>query len=112
MQRSVWLLPTVYFFVCELLALTWEGWLAHQVPGTVGVIASLLFALFTLPGQIVAPFIQMAVAKQLGYVPGDSLIFNSFWPRIIGAQSAIIFCTLVLFFLTFSSQRKRDRGQS
>lgn len=93
---KTWYFPAFYFLICETCDVIWELGLARQIDPVLGIAASLFLVVLTAPAMAVTTYVQAHIASLLGVLPGDSIGFNSFWPRILSIQSAIVVCTLVL----------------
>ena len=41
------------------------------------------------------------IAMLLGIPATDAIAYNSFWPRFLGVQSTILFCTIAFVFVIY-----------
>jgi hypothetical protein len=107
-----WYFPALYFLLCEMCDVLWEFGMTKQTDPVLGIAASLLLAMLVIPALPVLTWVQVHTASLLGIAPGDTIGLNSFWPRMLSIQSAIVVCTLVLVLVAlgpklFLTRRER-----
>jgi hypothetical protein len=104
-MRRYWRYLALYFGICEFLYLTFEVGMGSLI----GVIASLLFVALTFPAIPVAQFLQGQIASALGLT--TAIGYHSFWPRLVGAQSAIVVCAIAIaLILSYVAARSPKGG--
>lgn len=105
-----WLLPMLYFVLCESLGALYELGLAHQINGTIGALAAFLLIALTFPAMPIGQMAHKATATLLGVSPTDTIAYHSFWPRFVGVQVSILVCVLsivlIVYLLSLGAKRK------
>ena len=96
-----WLLPLLYFVLCETLDLLYELGLASQISGTIGMISAFLLIAITFPAISIGELAHKQTAILLGILPTDTIAYHSFWPRFVGVQSSILVCTLAVVLIVY-----------
>jgi hypothetical protein len=104
-----WLIPIIYFVLCESLAILYELFLARQIDGVIGTISVLLLLLLAFPGVPLGRIVEHHTAVWLD-LPFSA---HSFWPRVAGTQTMILTCTVALiFFVWLTTLRNKNEQQS
>ncbi len=95
----------IYFVLCEVLDLFYELGLTRQISGTIGMTSAFLLIIISFPGMPVGEWAHNQIATLLGIPATDAIAYNSFWPRFLGVQFTIIFCTLAFVLVIYSVSR-------
>jgi hypothetical protein len=104
-----WLIPIIYFALCESLALLYELFLARQIDGIIGTISVFILLLLAFPGVPLGRIVEQHTAAWLDLPFGA----HSFWPRMAGTQTMILTCTVALiFFVWLTTLRSKSEYQS
>jgi hypothetical protein len=110
---QLWLIPVTYFVFCEVLDLFYELGLYGKTNATLGMISAFILVAITFPAIPLGEWTQNQTAMLQGILPTDTIAFHSFWPRFLGAQVSILFCTLAyVIFISLFVYLTRLRAQA